>query len=251
MTIEEFEERARAAFESIPLRFRERVDGPHVEPAAKEHEHVPGTFVLGECVHHPDWTGETPLHSSVFLYHGSFLALAARDPSFDLDAEIVETVLHEVQHHVEDSAGADRLRDLDWAEDQNGLRLEGLPHAARFWRAGTHLGAGLYRVGPDLFLEIPLRRAAWDAARRDGLEIDVLGERLTVPAEDVPEPADGATVIYDWDWTDVPDDARNRHGHDHGHGHGQGCETETWGDLVIRFELRRLPSLPGSSRVVP
>lgn len=238
---EEFEDRARAAFEVIPLRFRERVDGPHVELPPKPSEHVPGSWILGECVHHPDWTGESPLHSSVILHYGSFAALERRDPGFDVEAEIRETVLHEVQHHLEDAAGEDRLADLDWAEDQNDRRAQGLPHDDLFWRAGTALGEHLFRVGDDLFVEVEMRDADWRRAQREGLLVEVGGGHVRLVPEDFGD--DGrATALFDWDWSAAPRALRETDGHGHAHGHGDG-----WGDLVVVARRRRslLPALLG------
>ena len=244
ITLEEFEEHARAAFAAIPREFREHVDGPFVAPEVNAHDYVPGTYVLGECHHHPDWTGDSPLHSSVVLYFGSFSAVARRDPSFDLVDEIRETVLHEVQHHLEDAVGEARLRDLDWAEDQNGRRHEGLPHQAGFWRGGEAYGSGLFGVGDDLFLEAHLRPAAWRAALRHGVEFVVAGVPIRVRAEDIPP--DGGSVIHDWDWDDAPR-LRDEHG-DHAHG-----RTEGWGQLVVDIRPRRTGPLgaPRQGRSTP
>ena len=238
---EEFEAQARAVFESIPPQFRERVDGPHVERERKSHEHVPGSFVLGECHHHPDWTGESPLASSIVLYYGSFVALARRDASFDLIDEIRETVLHEVQHHLEDAAGVDRLADLDWAEDQNDRRLRGLPHDDLFWRGGVPLEQGVFRVGSDLFVELEMRESEWRRARENGLDVTVAGSAVRLTPEDFRE-GDRATAIFDWDWSEAPRALREADAHAHDHG-----TDEDWGDLVVIARRRRglLPALLG------
>src|SRR5437016_4137720 len=98
MTLPEFEEKARTYFDEIPPEFRERVQGPVVVAERKGHRRVRGMLTLGECVHAPNWHGEEPPLSTVFLYYGSFAALASRDPDFDLDGELRETIRHEVQH---------------------------------------------------------------------------------------------------------------------------------------------------------
>jgi predicted Zn-dependent protease with MMP-like domain len=187
MPLAEFEDKARAAFDEIPPEFRERVQGPVVIEGAKGHKRVRGMLTLGECVHAPRWQGDDGLLSTVFLYYGSFMAQAARDPDFDVEAEIRETVRHEVQHHIEDMAGVDRLRDYDWAAEQNALRREGRDYKPNFWRAGEHVkdDETLKMLDGDVFLEIELSRGEWDDARRDGLVVTVAGEELEIPGAEI------------------------------------------------------------------
>src|SRR5262249_46315362 len=99
-SLSDFEAKARAFFDEIPPEFRERVQGPVVVPGRKRHKRVRGMLTLGECVHAPHFHAEEPPLSTVFLYYGSFMALAARDPDFDVEGELRETVRHEVQHHL-------------------------------------------------------------------------------------------------------------------------------------------------------
>jgi predicted Zn-dependent protease with MMP-like domain len=189
MDLAEFEEKARACFEEIPPEFRERVQGPVVIAGHKGHKRLRGMLTLGECVHAPTFGGDEPPHSTVFLYYGSFAALAARDPSFDVDAELRETVRHEVQHHIEDMAGVNRLRDFDWAAEQNVKRKNGEKHAPNFWRAGEPVkdDPDLRMLDGDLFLEVLLPRGEWDDARRDGLVLTVGGEELEIPGGEIEE----------------------------------------------------------------
>lgn len=239
LTPEEFEHHARAVFDGIPPHFRARVDGPHVQLAPKASDLVPGSYILGECHHHPDWTGESPLHSSVVLFYGSFAALDRRDPGFDVVEEIRETVLHEVQHHLEDAAGVDRLADLDWAEDQNDRRAQGLPHDDLFWRAGSPLDEGVFRVGSDLFVEVEMRESEWRAAQESGLDVTVAGTLVHLESREFSD-AGRALAIRDWDWTDTPTDLAATD--EHGHG-----PSDDWGDLVVIARRRKslLPDLLG------
>jgi predicted Zn-dependent protease with MMP-like domain len=187
MDLAEFEARARACFDEIPPEFRERVQGPVVVPEAKGHKRVRGMLTLGECVHAPTWTSEEAPHSTVFLYYGSFRKLASRDPDFDLDAELRETVRHEVQHHLEDAAGIPRLRDFDWAAEQNALRKEGRPYASNFWRKGEPVKGDddLTMLDGDLFLELQLARGEWEDAQQNGLLVTVAGEELEIPGDEL------------------------------------------------------------------
>ena len=178
MEFDAFAAKVLAAFEEIPPEFRERVNGPVVVPSAKRHKEIRGMVTLGECAHAPDLAGHGELWSTVYVYYGSFMDLARRDPSFDVEEEIVETVRHEVQHHVEDAVGHRGLRDLDWAEEQNERWKQGDDFADLFWRAGEPVPGEdhLRAVGTDLFLEVELPPAEWERARREGLELAVLGE---------------------------------------------------------------------------
>lgn len=195
---DEFARLAREAFEEIPPEFRERVDGPVVVPDARRHRDIRGMLTLGECIHAPDFAGGGELASTVVLYYGSFEEVARRDPSFDVEREIVETVRHEVQHHVEDRVGHPGLRDLDWAEEQNELRVQGRDHAPQFWRAGEPFGDpadGLRAVGPDLFREIELRDEEWQRARRDGLVLHVRDEDLEIEPGELADDEE----IFEWE----------------------------------------------------
>lgn len=231
MSLAEFEEKARDCFEEIPPEFRERVQGPVVVAGRKGHRRLRGMLTLGECVHAPTFTSDEAPHSTVFLYYGSFAAIAARDPSFDVDAELRETVRHEVQHHIEDMAGNSRLRDYDWAAEQNALRKEGRKHAPNFWRAGEPVKESddLTMLDGDLFLEIELPSAEWDEARAKGVEFTVAGEELEIPADEIEEDEE----VFEFEG---PFDAESALHHE-----------PADGDLVVILRRRR-SLLPGARR---
>lgn len=189
MDLVEFERRAHEAFEAIPPEFREGVQGPVVIAEPKRHKSVRGMLTLGECLHAPTWHAEGPLLSTIFLYYGSFAAVASRDPGFDVEAELRDTIRHEVQHHIEDMAGASQLRDYDWAAEENQKRLAGEPYAPNYWRGGERVKGDedLRMVDGDLFLEVELAKGEWDDARRQGLVLTVGGEELEIPADEIQE----------------------------------------------------------------
>ncbi|MGH7545632.1 MAG: metallopeptidase family protein, partial [Gemmatimonadota bacterium] len=134
-----FERRAEAMFREIPARYREGVDGVRVRPERVPHPELPEIFTLGEC-RTEEWPspygGPGALHSSVVLYHGSFVALAAAEPEFDWEAELWETLTHELRHHLESRANEDALERLDYAEDQGYARAAGEPFDPLFYRSG-------------------------------------------------------------------------------------------------------------------
>jgi hypothetical protein len=177
MRLKEFLRVAEREFRAVPEEFRRGVAGPVVERKAKRHAYLAGYYTLGQCL--PVSTmftlGEEHL-STVFLYYGSFVACAMRDEGFKIEEEVRETIRHEIRHHLEDRAGAPDLRNEDAAEEQNERRLQGLPFAPAFYRLGEREGDALWRVHPDLFLEIPLNRRALAKARADGLAVRWAGK---------------------------------------------------------------------------
>lgn len=173
MDFETFRHLAHEMFDGIPRRFRAGVRALRVEREAEPHPEIQGIFTLGECWSE-EWPsaygGEGDVQSDLHLYHGSFRALARRDPGFDWEAELWETILHELLHHREAAAGTDELGVLDWAEDQNQRRYQGLD-----W-------------DPSFVLEIPEDE---EGVRRLESEIFVEGE--------VVEPDEGESdVIFSW-----------------------------------------------------
>ena len=121
MTFEEFERQAREAWEDIPLAYKEGVDGLTVRRAAPAHPDHADVFTLGECLteeHASDFGSAETTRSIIALYWGSFQALARKNPEFDWDGEIWETLTHELRHHLESLAGDDALEDVDRAADE-------------------------------------------------------------------------------------------------------------------------------------
>lgn len=254
MDFDAFERKVHAAFDEIPPEFRERVAGPVVVRRLKRgngaDEGLDGRVTLGECVHAPDITGSAELHSTVFLYYGSFRHVAAGDPSFDWDAEIVETVRHEVQHHVEDQVGHPGLRDEDFADEQNARRHAGLEFRSGFWRAGTIVPDPrweLRAVGEDVFLEVVLPTAEWDELHAKGRTFAVSGQDFVIAPGEVEldeeffEFAEAAPAI--------PAASRgpaHSHGHTHGHAHPHAAADDDdndddapRGDFVLVIRRRR------------
>ncbi len=146
-------------FREIPARYRRGVDGVAVRPEAVPHPEIPEVFTLGEC-RTTDWPsaygGAGDIHSAVVLYHGSFVALSEREPDFDWEAELWETLTHELRHHLESLASDDALERLDYAQDHNYARAAGEPFDPLFYRWGTRVAKHTYRVGDDWFVEVPV-----------------------------------------------------------------------------------------------
>lgn len=186
MRLEEFARAAEREFAAVPEEYRRGVSGPVVRRGAKRHPHLPEYYTLGECLPvSPMFTGGEEHLSTVFLYHGSFVACATRDPGFDMAEEIRETVRHEILHHVEDRAGVPDLQNEDAAEEEDERRRAGLPFRAGYWRLGRKEGEGLWRLHHDLFLEVELKKREIEKARREGLAVRWGGEDLRLEQEDL------------------------------------------------------------------
>ncbi|MBP1761193.1 MAG: hypothetical protein H6Q64_735, partial [Firmicutes bacterium] len=61
----------------------------------------------------------------IVFYYGSFVALLSDDPLEVWKEEIIDTVLHEVQHHMEAQAGRDDLARQEMEELAQALKKEG------------------------------------------------------------------------------------------------------------------------------
>jgi hypothetical protein len=117
MTFAEFERTVFEHLSLIPPEYLEGLQGVHVFEYAKHDPEEPGLVRLGEYLDPGmDQFLDSRVHIGrhVSLYYGSFLQVAGR--GFDWDAEIWETLTHEIQHHVESKAGDRTL--IEWDMDQ-------------------------------------------------------------------------------------------------------------------------------------
>ena len=87
------------------------------------------------------------------LYYGSFRNLARTDSKFDWEAEIRETIEHEVKHHLESLADTDVLGEVDYALDEDFRRSEGLEWDAWYYQRAEAQGGGIYAAEDHVFLE--------------------------------------------------------------------------------------------------
>jgi hypothetical protein len=157
MTFEQFDRRAQEIFASIPAQYKQQgVDGLTVVRDAVPHPSLPDVYTLGECrseAYPSEFGGPGEVHSIVFLFYGSFVALARLDEEWDWEGELFETITHEVRHHLESLAAEDALEVQDWVEDQNFARREGRPFDPFFYRSGTPVDTNTYEVDGDVFIE--------------------------------------------------------------------------------------------------
>ncbi len=96
------------AVDRIPDRFLHELSGGF--NLRKETKREDGYFIMGEYVE--DGLGGC----FIVFYYGSFVALLADEPITVWEEEIIDTVLHEMQHHLEALAGRDDLAQKEMEE---------------------------------------------------------------------------------------------------------------------------------------
>jgi hypothetical protein len=187
MRFNAFEKAAEAAWDDVPDEYKVGIDRLVVSREALPHPELPEIYTLGMCdteAYPSEWVGPDTTRSVVILYYGSFAALARKDPGFDWEAEIHETVEHEIKHHLESLAGQDQLGDVDYAMDEDFKRRDGLDFDSWYWQRGDVIGAGMYAVEDHVFIEqewsapdfetaaelrFPWKGVEWAIARPDEL----------------------------------------------------------------------------------
>lgn len=198
MDFHAFEARANRLYAEVPDQFLEGIDGLEVSRRTEPHPTLPDIYTLGECVteqYPSEFGGAGDVRSIVVLYYGSFLALSRLDEEFDWEAELYETLTHEVRHHLESLATEDELEEIDFAEDQNFRRREGERFDPFFYRSGRRTGEREWEVGGDFFLEVPVDR------RSPGRITIVRGsERVEV---DRPEPLGDVYFLTVESWSEA------------------------------------------------
>jgi hypothetical protein len=186
MRFRDFERRAREAFGEIPDEYKEGVDGLTVRREAVPHPSLPGVFTLGECVtdeHPSDYGGPETTRSVIELYWGSFRELAERDPDFDWDEELWETLTHELRHHLESLARDDALGEEDYAADELFKREEGVAFDPWYYQHGESPERGVYVVEGHIHLEQSWRLDDFSRASQIMVPWGTRVYRIARPAE--------------------------------------------------------------------
>lgn len=193
-TYERFCDRAKEIYAGIPSEFTDGIEDVAIHRGVKRHPQMTDVVTLGECEPSPlvAMTGGGEVRSIVHLYYGSFVELARTDSTFRLDEELVETVEHEIQHHVEDKAGRRGLVDEDDLFDAHARFLADLDVPAGWYRAGRVIEPNVYAVDLDLFVEVDMRRSEFEALKGKMLTLQVLGESVET---EIPDDADPAEVF--------------------------------------------------------
>jgi hypothetical protein len=181
-------------YDSIPDDYKAGVDGLVVSREAPAHPTLPDVFTLGECRtedYAVDWSGPDTTRSVVVLYWGAFKSLADRDPDFDWEEEVWETLTHELRHHLESLAREDELEGMDYAVDETFKRDEGLDFDPWYYQHGEEAAPGVYRVERNLYLEQQWSEQAFAEAPTCGFTW--LGTSYVIP-----RPAELGDVHFVW-----------------------------------------------------
>lgn len=171
MKFGEFQAVAERAYQEIPEGYKHGIERLLVSREAVKHPELDEVYTLGECLTESwpsEWEGPDTTRSSVVLYWGSFKNLAARDPGFDWEGEIWETLTHELRHHLESLAAESGLEDVDYAADEAFKREGGLPFDPWYYQKGDPVGTGVYRVEERIFIEQLWESEAFEAAEEIG-----------------------------------------------------------------------------------
>jgi hypothetical protein len=166
VTPAEFETLAGEMWDRIPSPLKQGVEALSVESRAVEHDTLEGVYTLGECItesYPGEYGGPGDTRSEVVLYHGSFAALDGREPGFDWEEELWETLLHELLHHREAAAGESGLDDFDWAVEQNQRRHAGESFDPGFYTAVPRAEDGTVRLDSEIFLDVRIPAVASEA----------------------------------------------------------------------------------------
>jgi hypothetical protein len=100
-SFDQFADMLDRAVDRIPSRFlRDLAGGFNLRQGKKREGEY---FILGEYIE--DGIGGC----FIMFYYGSFVEVLEDEPGDSWEAEIVDTVLHEMQHHLESLAGRDDL----------------------------------------------------------------------------------------------------------------------------------------------
>lgn len=117
MTFAEFEDTVQQHLSIIPEQYLEGLQGVHVFEHVKRDPTEHHLVRLGEYLDPgPDQFLDSRIHIGrhVALFYGSFLEIAGH--GFNWEAQIWETLTHEIQHHVESKAGDRTL--IEWDIEQ-------------------------------------------------------------------------------------------------------------------------------------
>lgn len=158
MNLEEFETLALEMWKRIPPGFKQGVSALVITHEPRFDPELTGVVLMGECATDEVMSliPDAPLHSMIYVHHGSFAYSAEKEEEFPWAHELWETLTHELRHHLEWRAGVDHLGHDDDAERQDFRRRAGRPFATDYYRTGAEIDDGVYALEKLLFVECPI-----------------------------------------------------------------------------------------------
>ena len=194
MNFREFQRAARAYYEEIPPEFKGGIDALVVSREAEAHPDLPEIWTMGHCYTEDfasDFGGPETTRSKVVLYWGSFREIARRDPDFDWEEELWETLTHELRHHLESLAREDGLEGVDYAMDETFKRDQGDDFDPWYFQHGDQPVPGVFQVERNYYVEQEWRPEEFEAVEE--LLFEWGGARWRVP-----RPAELGDIHYVW-----------------------------------------------------
>lgn len=107
-TFDKFAAMLDQAVDNIPEYFLRDLNGGF--NVLQEEKREDDYYIMGEYIE------DGYLGCFIVFYYGSFVGLFKDEPEACWEAEIIETVLHELQHHLESMAGSDALAQQEMEE---------------------------------------------------------------------------------------------------------------------------------------
>ena len=156
MDFSTFRASAQAYYQEIPPEFKDGIDALVVERRSEEHPDLPDIWTMGHCYTEDfatDFGGPETTRSKVVLYWGSFQEIARRDPGFDWEEELWETLTHELRHHLESLAREDGLEGVDYAMDETFKRDQGDDFDPWYYQHGDEPTPGVFQVERNYYVE--------------------------------------------------------------------------------------------------
>jgi hypothetical protein len=106
-SFDKFCDLADAIVRQIPEMYLKGISGIYVTPGEVRDEEIPHLYILGHY-HHGGY-----LEPSIEIYYGSFRRSFQGLAPSQIEAELWETIAHEMRHHLEENAGLHNLEDYD------------------------------------------------------------------------------------------------------------------------------------------
>ncbi|HLT57509.1 MAG TPA: metallopeptidase family protein [Limnochordales bacterium] len=106
VSYKQFRRMANRLYRRIPPEFLKELNGGIniLEEAEQRDPDLPDVYIMGEYIEDPYGLGRL-----IVLYYGSFRQVLGDSPPDVWEAELWETMLHELRHHLESLAGVDDL----------------------------------------------------------------------------------------------------------------------------------------------
>lgn len=185
MKYPEFEALVEQMWQQIPERYKEGISALQVLRGKGFDPELDDCPIFGDCG--PDMAldalPDAPVMSTIRIFYGSFRLIAREEPDFDWEAELWETLLHEIRHHLEWRSNRDGLGEQEDVERELLAQQQGKPFDPSFYRYGVPLLPGVNAIGNALFIELFVASSQWRQLGERAFVVDCGGWRFFSGAE--------------------------------------------------------------------